>query len=139
MVRNRQSKTSATVKSIQTEYVRSLQIKEERRRARKVRLYRRLTVFVFAAVLILAVLTHTFIQQKQALVTKEQQKMELLAQLTDVQEEQVMLKKQLVKLNDDEYIAKLARQQYFLSHENEIIFSTPEKNKNTSEKEDEKE
>jgi cell division protein DivIC len=32
----------------------------------------------------------------------------------------------IVKLNDDEYIAKLARKEYFLSNDNEIIFTLPE-------------
>ena len=55
----------------------------------------------------------------------------MLAQLEGVQEEQEMLKRQLVKLNDDDYIAKLARKEYFLSEKNEIIFSIPENKKKT--------
>ena len=127
MEQKQQRKSSATVASIQTEYVRSLQKKETRKNARKVRLYRRLTVFAIAAAIILGGLTNMFINQKQALAAKEQQKVEMLAQLEVVQEEQEMLKRQLVKLNDDDYIAKLARKEYFLSEKNEIIFSVPRK------------
>ena len=129
MQQKQQRKSSATVASIQTEYVRSLQKKEERIHARKVRLYRRLTVYAIAAMIILGTLTHTFISQKQALSVKEQKKVELLAELEEVTAEQEMLKRQIVKLSDDDYIAKLARKNYFLSDKNEIIFSTPENKK----------
>ena len=36
-----------------------------------------------------------------------------------------MLELQIAKLQDDEYIAKLARKEYFLSEEGEIIFTIP--------------
>lgn len=135
MVKN-SSKNVATIKN---EYVRSLQEKEDRRRAQKTRLYRRLTVFSIVAVVILSVLTHTFIKQKSILAAKEEEKQILLEQLAEKEEEQAALTDQLAKLNDDEYIAKLARQEYFLSEENEIIFSLPKNNENGKKKEDEKE
>ena len=50
-----------------------------------------------------------------------------------------MLTGRLAKLNDDEYIAKLARQEYFLSDKNEIIFSLPKKDGKGEKKEDKKE
>ena len=37
-----------------------------------------------------------------------------------------MLKLQISKLNDDEYIGKLLRKEYFLSEEGEIIFTLPD-------------
>ena len=117
--------SSATVASIQTEYVRSLHKKEERIHARKVRLYRRLTVYAIAAVIILGALTQTFISQKQALSVKELKKVELLAELKEVTTEQEILTRQIVKLSDDDYIGKLARKDYFLSDKNEIIFFNP--------------
>lgn len=139
MEQKQQRKSSERVASIQTEYVRSLQKKETRKNARKVRLYRRLVVFAIAAAIILGGLTNMFINQKRALAEKELQKVEVLAQLEGVQEEQEMLKRQLVKLNDDDYIAKLARKEYFLSEKNEIIFSIPEKKKKTDEQDEGKE
>ncbi len=44
-----------------------------------------------------------------------------------------------MKLNDDDYIAKLARKEYFLSEKNEIIFSIPENKKKTDEQDEGKE
>ena len=75
-----------------------------------------------------------YIQQQQTLKEKEQQKMETLAKLEEVKDQQELLKKQLVKLDDEDYIAKLARKEYFLSDKNEIIFSVPENKKKKDEK-----
>jgi cell division protein DivIC len=132
-------KTPATVASIPTEYVRSLQKKESRKHARKIKLYRRLTVFAVVAAIILGGMTHMFIKQKQVLEVKELEKIALVDRLEDVQLEQEILKRQLVKLDDDDYIAKLARKDYFLSENNEIIFSIPENKKKTDKKDNGKE
>jgi cell division protein DivIC len=134
-----QRKSPATVATIQTEYVRSLQKKKNRKNARKIKLYRRLTVFAIIVAITFGGLTQMLIKQKQVLAAKEQQQVEMLAQLEVVQEEQEMLKRQLVKLNDDEYIAKLARKEYFLSENSEIIFSVPENKKKNDKKDDGKE
>lgn len=136
---SQQRKSPATVATIQTEYVRSLQKKKNRKNARKIRLYRRLTVFAIIVAVTFGGLTQMLIKQKQVLAVKEQQQVEMLAQLEVVQEEQEMLKRQLVKLNDDDYIAKLARKEYFLSENNEIIFSVPENKKKNDKKDDGKE
>lgn len=134
-----QRKSPATVATIQTEYVRSLQQKENRKNARKVRLYRRLTVFAIIVAVTFGGLIQMQIKQKQVLAVKEQQRKDVLAQLEVVQEEQEMLNRQLVKLDDDNYIAKLARKEYFLSENNEIIFSVPENKKKNDKKDDGKE
>nr|WP_318617504.1 septum formation initiator family protein [Sporosarcina sp. YIM B06819] len=139
MEQKQQRKSPATVATIQTEYVRSLQKKESRKNARKVKLYRRLTVFAVIAVITFGGLTQMLVKQKQVLAAKEKQQVEMLSQLEVVQEEQEMLKRQLVKLNDDDYIAKLARKEYFLSENGEIIFSVPENKKKNDKKDDGKE
>lgn len=139
MVRKQERKSPTNIASIKNEYVRSLQEKKDRRRARKVRLYRRLTVFSVVAVVMFSILTYMFVNQKTVLAAKEQEKEVLLEQLAEKEEEQAMLTNQLAKLNDDEYIAKLARQEYFLSEKNEIIFSLPQNSEQDEKKEDEKE
>lgn len=115
------------VASINKDYVRSVERQEKRQKAHKLRLFRRLGFFALLVVVIMSWLTMTMFSQKNALAAKEQQKLEAKQELVDILEEQEMLKSQIVKLNDDEYIAKLARKEYFLSDEGEIIFSIPEK------------
>ncbi|WOV87641.1 septum formation initiator family protein [Sporosarcina oncorhynchi] len=135
----RKRKPSTTVASIETEYVRSLQKKEVWRNKQRKRLKRKLFLYAIVALLVFGGLTNVYVQQKQALQAKEQEKIEVLAELEEVNNQQLLLKKQLVKLDDEEYIAKLARKEYFLSDKNEIIFSVPNKDKKKQEKVDGKE
>lgn len=134
-----QRKSSTTVASIETEYVRSLQKKEVWRNKQRKRLKKKLVLYAIIALLVFGGLTNVLIQQKQTLQAKEQEKVKVLAELEEVNNEQLLLKKQLVKLDDEDYIAKLARKEYFLSDKNEIIFSVPNKNKKKQEKVDGKE
>ena len=60
-------------------------------------------------------------------------------ELEQVLEKQEMLKLQIAKLEDDEYIAKLARKEFFLSEEGEIIFTMPNSSENGDEKDAEDE
>ncbi|WP_328114745.1 FtsB family cell division protein [Peribacillus butanolivorans] len=88
-------------------------------------LMRRLTLYsVFAAIfLILAV--STLITQNVALDEKVQQKEKLEVKLAKLEKGETLLKEEIVKLNDDDYIAKIARRDYFLSDNGEIIFNLP--------------
>lgn len=131
--------SSSKVESIETEYTQSLQRKVNQKRAQKVRLYRRLAVFSLIAIITFSVLTVTFVNQKKVLAAKQEEKEMLLLDLVSVEEDQQALNEQLEKLNDDEYIAKLAREQYFLSEKHEIIFSMPKSNEKGEKKESEKE
>ena len=71
-------------------------------------------------------LVSTMLTQNERLAKKEARKIEVTEELEEVKETQEMLKLQITKLEDDEYIAKLARKEYFLSEEGEIIFTIPE-------------
>ena len=124
---------------LNNEYVRAAQRKEKQRHGKKVRLRRRLTVFAILVVLSFGVLTNFFFKQQKVLENKHEEKEQLLLELAEVDKEQVSLKRQLEKLNDDEYLAKLARQEYFLSDEGEIIFTLPKKDEKVKKKTDEKE
>lgn len=135
----KRKRTTATISSIQNEYVQKQKHIEVRKRAQKVRLRRRLAVFGLIALVSFSVLTYKFVNQKQLLAAKAEEKTGLLAELDEVKEEQLMLERQIAKLSDDAYIAKLARQEYFLSDKNEIIFSIPQKTDLGKKKADEKE
>ena len=93
---------------------------------RKKGLYRRLTVFFVFAVAIAYLMISTIISQNFALANKTDEKEQLKKELVTLKKDEVLLKEEIVKLNDDEYIAKLARKEYFLSNDNEIIFTLPE-------------
>ena len=93
---------------------------------RKKGLYRRLTVFFVFAVAVAYLMISTIISQNSALANKTDEKEQLEKELVTLEKDEVLLKEEIVKLNDDEYIAKLARKEYFLSDDNEIIFTLPE-------------
>ena len=71
----------------------------------------------------------TLISQSSVLEKKGAEHGELKQELAGLKKKQVILNEEIVKLNDDEYIAKLARRDYFLSEGDEIIFNLPEMEK----------
>lgn len=127
------------VETLNNDYVRSNEKKAKQKRQQAVFRRRRIALYLVCAGIILFLLTDLLFHQKDRLVAKETEKEELEEQLAEVQEEQELLKLQISKLEDDEYIAKLARKDYFLSDEGEIIFAIPketEKEKSDQEEEE---
>ena len=121
----------ASVKTLDNDYVRSnanIVKQQQMKRLQKVYSRRRLAVFFVVAAAICIALVSTIVNQNARLAEKEAQKISVQEQLMTVQEKQKMLELQIAKLQDDEYIAKLARKEYFLSEEGEIIFTIPKEN-----------
>lgn len=86
---------------------------------------RRLTLYsVFAALFLILAVT-TLVTQNAALDEKVQQKKEMQVKLAKLEKDETLLKEEIVKLNDDDYIAKIARRDYFLSDNGEILFTLP--------------
>ncbi|MED4007188.1 septum formation initiator family protein [Priestia aryabhattai] len=98
------------------------QIKQNTDRKR-IGLIRRLTVFGVLALTIGGLMVSALITQTSAIENKKAEKVKLEQQLTKLQSKQKQLKGEIVKLNDDDYIKKIARRDYFLSEDGEIIFN----------------
>ncbi|MEJ9305019.1 septum formation initiator family protein [Priestia megaterium] len=98
------------------------QIKQNTDRKR-IGLIRRLTVFGVLALIIGGLMVSALITQTSAIENKKAEKVKLEQQLTKLQSKQKQLKSEIVKLNDDDYIKKIARRDYFLSEDGEIIFN----------------
>lgn len=64
----------------------------------------------------------------QTISQMEEEKKEAHTELKLVEREQEDLNDQIKKLENEDYVAKVARSQYYLSEDNEIIFSLPEDN-----------
>ena len=124
--RQRKVSVDRQLASINSDYVRSIERQENRKQAKKVRVYRRLAAFGVFSVVLIGFMISTLLNSNQALEEKRQQKAQVMEELAQIQEEQEILKLQISKLNDDEYIGKLLRKDYFLSEEGEIIFTLPE-------------
>lgn len=115
------------VASIRNDYVRSVERQEKRLQAHKVKLFRRLAAFGVLVMLASIWIGTTIYAQAQTISEKEQQREETLAALQEVEKEQGQLKEQIQLLNDEEYLAKLARKELFVSEDGEIIFTMPKK------------
>lgn len=139
MMKQQPNNRRRNVTKIKNEYVRTKQQQDAVKRARKVRLYRRLAVFAAIVLVSFGILANIYVKQQKVLAEKKTEKEMLIEELALHEKERDQLAKQLEKLNDDEYIAKLARQEYFLSDKNEIIFSLPKKEEKKQKKDKEKE
>ncbi len=114
------------IKQIDTPYVQYQEKRTQSFEKKKLGLARRLVFFSIFAIITTGIVLTTLFSQHSALKNKEEQKSELEAKLSDLQKEETRLKEEIIKLNDDEYIAKLARKEYFLSDDGEVIFNLPE-------------
>ncbi|WP_338450476.1 septum formation initiator family protein [Niallia oryzisoli] len=122
------------IAKLQTNYAMQQEESQISAARRKKVLYRRLAVFFAFAIIISYLMISTLISQNSVLAEKAEEKEQLQKDLASLQHEEELLKEEVTKLKDDEYIAKLARSEYFLSEDNEIIFTLPETNKQKAEK-----
>jgi cell division protein DivIC len=125
---------SRNIAKLQTKYAIQQESAELSSARKRKLLYRRLAAFLVLAGVISFLMISTYITQKSALNEKVAEKTQLRKTLSGLEKQQQILEEEIVKLNDDEYIAKLARKEYFLSEENEIIFNLPKKEEEKSSK-----
>jgi cell division protein DivIC len=117
------------VAKIETTFVRQQENAEIATARKKRILMRRLSVFFLMVCFIAYFMVSSILSQASALDAKVAQKKQLDQNLSSLRNQQKSLKSEIVKLNDDDYIAKLARKEYFLSDKNEIIFNIPDNKK----------
>ncbi|STY44905.1 Septum formation initiator [Listeria grayi] len=67
-------------------------------------------------------LVYTYTKQTLMLKDKQEQKVKVDRKLASLQDKENLLNDQILKLHDDNYIAKLARSEYYLSKNGEIVF-----------------
>jgi cell division protein DivIC len=114
------------IKQIQSDYHKVIEQREKLVSHRRRGLVRRLTAFGIIVTVLGYLMISTFLSQISAHENKIIEREHLQSELIEMQKRQGKLEEEVVKLNDDEYIAKIARRDYFLSETNEIIFSIPQ-------------
>jgi len=112
---------------LDNDYVRSTDKAINRKVQSRKRKLRRIVFFAIVPVVIIAFLINILVHQSETLAEKEKEKQEATQHLVKVKEDQDSLNLKIKQLEDDEYIAKLLRKEYFLSEEGEIIFIIPDK------------
>src|SRR4051812_14441322 len=98
-----------SVSKIQTTYVKQQEYAEIASARKKKLLVRRLAMFLALASILSYLMISSNIAQTAKLSAKMAQKKELTHQLTELKNERDILNENIIKLNDDDYIAKLAR------------------------------
>ncbi|MFT4415992.1 FtsB family cell division protein [Fredinandcohnia humi] len=110
------------VTQLQSTYIEKYKQEEANSSMKRRGLVRRLIAFSILAAIISYALVSTILSQHKTLDNKLNQKEKLHEELVTLKDEQVLLEEEIVKLNNDEYIEKIIRRDYFLSKEGEIIF-----------------
>ncbi|MGE7692250.1 FtsB family cell division protein [Lysinibacillus sp. NPDC097214] len=111
---------------LDNDYVRNTDKAINRKIEARKRKIRRIAFFAIVPVVIIAVLLNILLNQNETLAAKEQKKVEAKANLSDLKEERDSLNLRIKQLENDEYIAKLLRKEYFLSEKGEIVFIMPD-------------
>ncbi|MFX3624195.1 MAG: septum formation initiator family protein [Ectobacillus sp.] len=88
----------------------------------KKRLVRRLVLFLTFALTVVASISITFYKQHAAVEAQKAEIRKLKKEAEALTAEEKRLQNEIEKLHDDEYIAKIARRDYFFSKPGEVIF-----------------
>ncbi|MDN6626239.1 MAG: septum formation initiator family protein [Pisciglobus halotolerans] len=122
-----QEQKQRKITHLKNEYTQT-KTEQAHKEAAKQKRRRRLIVILTISCTFIIALSVKLWSNIQLLEDIEQQATVSQKELKETKEEQNGLSKNISKLKDDDYIAKLARSQYYLSKGNEIVFSFPEDN-----------
>ncbi|WP_047154287.1 FtsB family cell division protein [Aneurinibacillus tyrosinisolvens] len=90
---------------------------------------RRMRLLQIVVVALLLWACWVYYTQSRQIAEKQSKLAELQGQAAVVNQEKNRLELQVKRLHDNEYIGELARKNFFLSKEGEILFLTPEETK----------
>lgn len=119
----------AEVTKIRSDYIASKEVYEKVKKKRRKGLYRRLVAYGLFLALSIGGMTSVIASQSDQLQEEQNKKQQLEKQLAKAKDKQEALKREIELLHDDEYIGKIARRDYYMSKEGEIIFAKPEADK----------
>lgn len=110
------------VADLDNRYTKKENANKKIRSLRRTALFRRLLVMGIAFFIVGGTLVYTYTKQTIMLKDKQEQKVKVDRKLASLQDKENLLNDQILKLHDDNYIAKLARSEYYLSKNGEIVF-----------------
>lgn len=129
---------SKKVENIGNTYTSSENKKKQQKQTRKRVIRRRTTLFGGILLLIIIILSVMLVTQKQSNSEDAAERQQKEQKYQKQQDEELALKEQLNNLNDKDYIEKVARDDYYLSNDGEVIFKLPSDNKSDSKSKDKK-
>ncbi|WP_414042107.1 FtsB family cell division protein [Macrococcus sp. EM39E] len=117
------------IRTIENEYTKE-QAKKHRVNIKSSNIVRkRMAVFGGILLAILLFLTVLLLFQMNTNRELKQEQASQAVELEKLKDKEIALKERLKQLNSKEYIEKIARSEYFLSNDGEVIFKIPEKDK----------
>lgn len=121
-------KAKSKVARIENRYIKDTATMKKTRSRRRIALFRRLAFMAIIFAVVGGLLTITYTKQVLTLKEKKEKQVQVDKKMVAMKDEQESLNEQIKKLHNDDYIAKLARSEYYLSKDGEIIFNIPEEN-----------
>ncbi|EIP0688385.1 septum formation initiator family protein [Listeria monocytogenes] len=121
-------KAESKVARIENRYIKDTATMKKTRSRRRIALFRRLAFMAIIFVVVGGLLTITYTKQALTLKEKKAKQVQVDKKMVAMKDEGEALNEQIKKLHNDDYIAKLARSEYYLSKDGEIIFNIPEEN-----------
>ena len=116
------------VSRLNNEYTHNKTLEALRKRKQKRHIRRRIVGILIISGFFVSGFAVNIWTNTQTISQMEEEKKEAQTELKLVEKEQEDLDDQIKKLENEDYVAKVARSQYYLSEDNEIIFSLPEDN-----------
>ncbi|SDZ66350.1 cell division protein DivIC [Evansella caseinilytica] len=121
----RNKPNSNKVRRLTTEYMDKQAYLHEQRQRRRKGLIRRLLVFSCVIIIFAVFIVTTLVNQQATIQEQKQVSEELENDLLSLQKKEEMLKEEIELLQDMEYIAEIARRDFFLTFPGETLFQIP--------------
>ena len=117
------------VEHMENRYIENENRKKKQREMKKRVVKRRIMLFAGILLAIIIVLSIMVISQTKSNADDAKERKAKEEKFQKQQDEEIALKEQLNNLNNKEYIEKVARDDYYLSNDGEVIFKLPEDKK----------
>ncbi|MBE8366079.1 septum formation initiator family protein, partial [Leptospira borgpetersenii serovar Balcanica] len=100
---------------IENRYIKDTATMKKTRGRRRIALFRRLAFMAIIFAVVFGLLTITYTKQVLTLKEKKAKQVQVDKKMVAMKDEEEALNEQIKKLHNDDYIAKLARSEYYLS------------------------
>lgn len=123
------------VSNLDNDYISEKALRERRKRKNNRVIKKRLFVFGGGLLSILLLLTGVLLYQISVNNHLKEEHAKQRTEYKQLQEKEIVLREKLKQLNSKEYIEKIARSEYFLSNDGEVIFKLPDNKDSKSDSE----
>ncbi|NLI68373.1 MAG: septum formation initiator family protein [Bacilli bacterium] len=116
------NKREQRIYSIRSEYMEQYERQQKRNQRRKRSLIQRLVIAGVLMLATVAYMVHYHLEQRSVYSEKLKEYEALQSEMSELKKTEEELKEEIKLLNDEDYILEIARTNYFLTKEGELIF-----------------